>query len=249
MILINIFNKIQRSISKLSNLSPMARFTLIESICSKLLGNQKLELNGVRLDVGCGKGYASLIFSQKFSEVVSLDISKEEVEKTKRNLRKANINAHFLVADATRLPFREDTFNVVTGFSIIEHLPDQSMFLKDVSRVLTKRGIFMMQFPNNIFPLEFHTGILFPGIVPRKLKTIYVNHLLKWIGDFNIWNLTPKKAVKLCEPRFGGMYMKKCNYPEELIPDNVRFIYRLAKKLKLLELCPMGYIFICVNGK
>jgi ubiquinone/menaquinone biosynthesis C-methylase UbiE len=244
-----IFNKIQRSISKPSNLSPLARFMLIKSICSKVLTNQKLELNGIRLDVGCGKGYASLIFSKKFSEVVSLDVSKKEVETAKRNLRKANVKTHFVLADATKLPFREDSFNVVTGFSIIEHLQDQPTFLKDVNRVLTKRGIFMSQFPNDNFPLEFHTGIPFPGILPRKLKNLYVKHLLKWSSDFDIWNLTPKKAVKLCEPRFGRIYIEKCNYPEEVIPVNLSFIYRLAKKLRFLELCPMGWVLVCVNGK
>jgi ubiquinone/menaquinone biosynthesis C-methylase UbiE len=102
------------------------------------------------LDLGCGKGllFDSIASSDKTKFLVGIDLMK--VHKRK--------HPH-VVASATKLPFRDSIFSLVAAFSLIEHIPkdERKMFYKEAKRVMKKRGIFVIQFPNGYFIIESHT--------------------------------------------------------------------------------------------
>jgi ubiquinone/menaquinone biosynthesis C-methylase UbiE len=50
-----------------------------------------------------------------------------------------------VVADAGFLPFRDGLFDVVSLFSVIEHVPDQRHALEDMMRVLKPGGYLVVQ--------------------------------------------------------------------------------------------------------
>ena len=100
------------------------------------------------LDVGCNLG--SLIFNLYnlgYKNVFGSEVDKNAVEKGKIAYPKIsnNLNVH----KHGNIPFKNDSFDVVLMFDVIEHIPDVHIFLKnEVYRVLKKRGIFMFQTPN-----------------------------------------------------------------------------------------------------
>lgn len=52
-----------------------------------------------------------------------------------------------ICGDARKLPFQEDSFNILIACSIIEHLPDARQFIKESHRVLKKNGILVVTTP------------------------------------------------------------------------------------------------------
>ena len=54
----------------------------------------------------------------------------------------------FLAADATRLPFRDNSFDLVTMFDVLEHVPDHERAAAEAIRVLRPGGHIMLTSPN-----------------------------------------------------------------------------------------------------
>ena len=78
-------------------------------------------LNGrgkTALDVGCAYGYAVDVLENLGYDAYGVDISKYSIKKAKEFF-----SADFLVCDVQKgLPFKENVFDLVTCFGVIEHL-------------------------------------------------------------------------------------------------------------------------------
>jgi len=57
-------------------------------------------------------------------------------------------NALWIVADAHRLPFRDDVADRIYAIHVIEHLEDPKQFLRECYRVLRRGGMVMLVTPN-----------------------------------------------------------------------------------------------------
>ncbi len=88
------------------------------------------------LDLGCADGSLLEIFKEYGYNVYGLDISEEAINEARK--RKLWTD----VSDLKRLPFKEEEFDFISAFDLIEHLDDPSETLKEVQRVLKKEGIF-----------------------------------------------------------------------------------------------------------
>jgi len=53
-----------------------------------------------------------------------------------------------IAGDAIQLPFKKETFDVITSFDMIEHLINPDDFLAESSRILKWRGWFVVSTPN-----------------------------------------------------------------------------------------------------
>jgi SAM-dependent methyltransferase len=58
-----------------------------------------------------------------------------------------NIDPHIQFADATHLPFPDNTFNLVIGNHIMEHIPDDRLAMREIYRVLQPGGTAVLQVP------------------------------------------------------------------------------------------------------
>lgn len=102
----------------------------------------------VVLDLGCGVGFGTYLLSVKgkSKEVIGIDISKEAIDWATSHYRRPKIS--FLSTDASRLTFRNNTFDVVCAFEIIEHVEDYTLLLKEIYRVLKPKGTLIISTPN-----------------------------------------------------------------------------------------------------
>ncbi len=86
------------------------------------------------LDVGCGTG-ANLEMLSQFGEAEGVDVSGEALSFCReRGLMNVKQGA------AEALPYQADSFDLVTGLDVVEHLDDDLVGLKEVRRVLRSGG-------------------------------------------------------------------------------------------------------------
>jgi 2-polyprenyl-3-methyl-5-hydroxy-6-metoxy-1,4-benzoquinol methylase len=102
------------------------------------------------LDIGCGQG--SLVFNLYrlgYINISGIDIMVDLIKKGKDTYSEIANRLDYYSGE--RLPFPEETFDVVLAFDVIEHIPSLQGYLKEqVYRVLKKDAVFIFQTPNKI---------------------------------------------------------------------------------------------------
>jgi SAM-dependent methyltransferase len=97
------------------------------------------------LDVGCGTG-ANLEMLSQFGEAEGVDISAEALSFC-RGRGLANVKQ----GEAEHLPYADNTFDLVTGLDVIEHLDDDRAGLHEIRRVLRRGGQALLFVPAFMF--------------------------------------------------------------------------------------------------
>lgn len=99
---------------------------------------------GLILDYGCGTGESANYFSP--NKVVGIDISVKMLKYAKKRLK------YIVNTDVSRLPFKDEVFDVVFCRGVLHHLLSLDTPLTEIERVLKKRGEFVLCEPiDNIF--------------------------------------------------------------------------------------------------
>jgi len=105
-------------------------------------------VQGLRvLDSACGSGYGSAILAAKAKEVVGVDICPQAVAEAAAAYGSPTVQ--FTCADARKLPFEANRFDVAASFETIEHLPSESIedYLKELQRVVVPGGSIFISTP------------------------------------------------------------------------------------------------------
>jgi SAM-dependent methyltransferase len=111
----------------------------------ELLEMCKLNGNSEVLDVGCGTGFTTCKIAKQYdSRVVGIDFSENMIASAKERAEKENLEekVEFRIADATKLPFDDYSFDVVIMESFLNILPSDRIrqVLSEVSRVTRLDG-------------------------------------------------------------------------------------------------------------
>ncbi len=109
-----------------------------------------MEPRGARvLEVGCGSGGILLHLASQGMRAHGIDRQQYDspLPAGLDFARRHAIPARFHSADATRLPFRDASFDCVVASSVIEHLDDPRAALGEMARVLAPGGIALIDFP------------------------------------------------------------------------------------------------------
>lgn len=98
--------------------------------------------SGKLLDIGCADGTTTKQIKISFPKlkVTGVDLYKNAINHAKKN----PCGVTFISADAHKLPFRANTFNVVTAIEVLEHMHDCEKVIKEVFRVLKPGGSFVI---------------------------------------------------------------------------------------------------------
>jgi ubiquinone/menaquinone biosynthesis C-methylase UbiE len=113
----------------------------------RLFSTRRFDLRGMKsiLDVGSGAGQIAkhlLDFSDPGTQITCTDLSQPMLRRAQRRLK--SDRPTFVTADLSCLPFADESFDGVTCGYVIEHLPDPSVGLSEMARVMRVGGRMLL---------------------------------------------------------------------------------------------------------
>ena len=97
---------------------------------------------GSLLDVGCGTGYLmELLTKQRPARYCGVDLSDEMIRVAKE---KQIDSAEFVVCSADKLPYPDETFDIVTCSQSFHHYPYPEKAMQEARRVLKSGGLYIL---------------------------------------------------------------------------------------------------------
>jgi|SRR5580698_5577031 ubiquinone/menaquinone biosynthesis C-methylase UbiE len=92
------------------------------------------------LEIGVGMGADFLEWLKAGAHATGVDLSRTSIERARLRCKLAGYNADLQVADAEKLPFPSNSFDVVYSYGVMHHSPDTSRCIGEAWRVLKPGG-------------------------------------------------------------------------------------------------------------
>jgi SAM-dependent methyltransferase len=177
------------------------------------------------LDAGCGTGYgANFLVSRGAKNVEAIDISIEGLSYAKKNY--STSNTHYKVMDITALGYKENSFDIVTSFEVIEHITEQEIFISEVARVLKPEGVLIISTPNKGV---YRSGLAHNPYHVRELTLIEFKDLLsRFFENVNILSQNFFWGVELASLENDLKSQASSTIDQSLYPERKQPSYLLA---------------------
>ncbi len=195
------------------------------------------------LDIGCANGIYKRDFI-KNNEFYGIDNDRSLLSIAERKGYKTfNVDINF----QKKLHFKNEEFDIVICFDILEHLINPISFLNEVNRILKKNGLLFISVPNSLNIIS-RINFLFGN--PTDITD--TNHFLKKPFSEHLHLITYKKIIQILEG-----YKYKVIYKDYYLPKKIRhkkllkfqFLLNTANLLKLNFLFPglfsFAFLFVC----
>ncbi len=116
--------------------------TQVEALVAEL--TSRLPEGGDALDLGCGAGVPFTQLLSRHFRVTGVDFSSRQLELARQNVS----GAKFLHADMTKLELPSDSFDVVTAFFSMIHVPrdGHEQLMLNIASWLRPGGLFLASF-------------------------------------------------------------------------------------------------------
>jgi ubiquinone/menaquinone biosynthesis C-methylase UbiE len=123
----------------------------LKKTITKFDKNKKIKI----LDVACGTGrmLSEVIRTNKNTEYNGLDSSEVMTSHLKEKAKKLKFPVNIKIGDATKLPYKDNTFDVTYTYHLTWHIPQnlQMKMISEMIRVTKKRGYVVFDVINENF--------------------------------------------------------------------------------------------------
>lgn len=181
------------------------------------------------LDIGCNWGRWCVAGARKGYRVVGLDPSLEAVTVARQVARHLGVNALFVAADGRYLPFRDNTFDVVFSFSVLQHFSKANVrvALRSIHRVLRRDGVSLVQMLNRVGVRSLYNQARLAFQTPDRFAVRY------WTTR-ELYD-TFASAIGPTELSVDGFFSANAQTSDlELLPPQYRLVVRSSEKLRAL---------------
>lgn len=97
------------------------------------------------LDIGCFDGTFLSLIKNSNNDFYGIDASEYAIKEAKKKDIRVK---KFYFDDKTKLPYKDNFFDLVNAGEVIEHIYDTDFFLKEIKRILKKDGYLSLSTPN-----------------------------------------------------------------------------------------------------
>ena len=119
---------------------PHSRKNAVNFFLNYITANTSMLSGKYVYDISSGSGYIAQKFSDAGAHVRLFDLFPEQNTRSRLPCEKIDLQQTFPIDNASA--------DIVICSETIEHLPDQYLFFKEVSRITKPRGIFLLTTPN-----------------------------------------------------------------------------------------------------
>jgi trans-aconitate methyltransferase len=192
------------------------------------------------LDLGQGSGDITNFFSKFAEKTEAIDSDIRQFRKARKKFPKLN----FIHADIYDYKFNKK-YDLVTAFSFFEHVNDLDKAIDIVSRI--NIDYLIIQMPNKYFLIDLNTYLPLFFLLPLKLK-LKLQKFGYTKDALMASRLSKRDLYKKLSKKY-KISVVKVIYPEEILPNEFRLLYRVLLKTKIFSIVPFGYILICKRNK
>lgn len=132
------------------------------------------------LDTACGWGGHALAFAEAGAEVVGSDLNDHRYDELLGFAKEQNIRLEISQASCEELPFDDNSFDMILGLELIEHIDSPQKYAHEVSRLLRKNGICIITTPSrwkSIYWGEPHYNLKGLALLPFSLQRIVATRM------------------------------------------------------------------------
>ncbi len=126
------------------------------------------------LEFGCNFGASSVVLALLGAKVTAVDVNPAYLEVARLNARRygvADAIQFHCVSDTSRMPFTDESFDVVTCISVLEYVPSPILdaVQREIDRVLRIGGVIAVSGTSNrLWPREVHSRRWFVQYLPES---------------------------------------------------------------------------------
>jgi len=133
------------------------------------------------LDVGCGNGNYTAYFAHDNNTIYGVDINDFRQKRFSDKFK-------FKKYPGKKLPFKDNFFDLVVSFDVIEHVEDDLLFVNEIYRVLKKNGAVYLATPNrnrlsNVLMRLVGKPVKYPYVLSTGGRLGEVIHLREYLGE------------------------------------------------------------------
>jgi ubiquinone/menaquinone biosynthesis C-methylase UbiE len=176
---------------------------------------ESLKKDSVWIDAGCGSNYLTEEFSIYSKSGTGVDMT---VHPELKNAGK------FLKADLAKLPFENESVDVIVSNMVVEHLENPRSVLSEFYRILKPGGNFIFRTTNKYYPTQF-----FGHLFSKKTKDRIINRVFG-VESHDIFSthyrLNSLKKIKKILPAH-GFSIHRLEAIEDLHLFN-KFVFRVS---------------------
>lgn len=190
------------------------------------------------LELGCGVGYVSVLLAKNGADVTSFDISPRSMSVVKKRAELNQVRLKPLVSSGEALPFKDESFDIIFGKSILHHLIID-VARRDLNRVLCKGGKAVFVEPMGMNPLLTFARRHLP--YPHKNEVgvdqpLTYNDIKLWMEGFQLTRINEIQLLSMIERVFGwDTQLPLFREMDSFLLKNIPFLRKFCRYVVILS--------------
>jgi len=129
------------------------------------------------LEIGCGGAQNSIALSKWGARTVGVDLSQKQILFGKRLMRNRTAEVDLSVSDMEKLPFKDESFDIVTTAVSLHYVPDLNAAVAETNRVLVEDGCFIFSTDH---PFSEGKLVRYRGKSAVALRNYFKRRIVRW---------------------------------------------------------------------